>query len=233
MVAMVAIAVAGLVDAGRIIHLARFDLLADDLISGAAGLPEAEAFDATTGAIAAVSILVLVVTAIAYLAWLSRAVENAPALEAGTPPHSPRGAIGWWFVPFANFVVPYQIVADLHDRLGATMTADRARPLLLAWWLTWIGGNLLGTAAGRAGSDTIDQLRTQYLVTMVSDAINIVAAVLAILVIRRILEREEVRATAKEILEPSGGRARLTDRSVTPRSSGRSSPRSGRRTRSR
>ena len=78
------------------------------------------------------------------------------------------------------------------------MTADRARPLLLGWWLTWIGGNLLGTAAGRAGTDTIDQLRTQYLVSMVSDAINIVAAVLAILVIRRILEREEARATAKE-----------------------------------
>ena len=201
MVAMVALAVVGFVDAGRIIHLARFDPLADSLISGAAGLPEAEAFDATTSTIAAVSLLALLFAAIAYLAWLSRAVENAPALEAGTPPHSPRGAIGWWFVPFANFVVPYQIVADLHDRLGATATADRARPLLLGWWLTWIGGNLIGTAAGRAGSDTIDGLRVQYMVSMAGDALSIVAAVLAILVIRRIVEREDVRATAAEILD--------------------------------
>ena len=138
----------------------------------------------------------LIVCGIAYLAWLSRAVENAPALGAGTPRHSPRGAIGWWFVPFANFVIPYQIVADLHDRLATAVDSDRARPLLLGWWLTWLGGNLIGYGTRFTGSDSIDQLKSAITVTMVSDALNLVAAVLAILVIRRILGRETARAGA-------------------------------------
>ena len=196
MVAMVAIAAAGLLDVASIVHLTGFSQLADDVVSGAAGSAEATAFDATTAGIGGSFVLALIVSGIAYLAWLSRAVENAPALGAGTPRHSPRGAIGWWFVPFANFVVPYQIVSDLHDRLATAVDSDRARPLLLGWWLTWIGGNLIGYVTRFSGTDSIDQLKSAITVTMTSDALNLVAAVLAILVIRRILGRETARAGA-------------------------------------
>ena len=196
MVAMAALAVAGVLDLASVVHLTGFSQLADDVVSGAAGSVEANAFDATTATIGGLFAIALVVCGIAYLAWLSRAVENAPALGAGTPPHSPRGAIGWWFVPFANFVIPYRIVADLHDRLATAVDSDRARPLLLGWWLTWLGGNLIGYGTRFTGSDSIDQLKSAITITMVSDALNVVAAVLAILVIRRILGRETARAGA-------------------------------------
>ena len=99
-------------------------------------------------------------------------------------------------MPFANFVIPYQIVADLHDRLATAIDSDRARPLLLGWWLTWLGGNLIGYGTRFTGSISIDQLKSAITITMVSDALNLVAAVLAILVIRRILGRETARAGA-------------------------------------
>lgn len=196
MVAMAALAVAGVLDLVSVVHLTGFSKLADDVVSGAAGSSEANAFDATTATIGGLFAITLIVCGIAYLAWLSRAVENAPALGAGTPRHSPRGAIGWWFVPFANFVIPYQIVADLHDRLATAIDSDRARPLLLGWWLTWLGGNLIGYGTRFTGSNSIDQLKSAITITMVSDALNLVAAVLAILVIRRILGRETARAGA-------------------------------------
>lgn len=196
LVTMAAIAVAGVVDVASIVHLAGFGELADGISSGAAGIREADAYDVLTTSIGGSALVILVLAGLAYVAWLSRAVENAPALGAGTPPHSPRGAIGWWFVPFASFVVPYQIVTDLHDRLAATATADRARPLLLAWWLTWISSSLLGYGAVFAGDTTIEQLKTANSISMLSDVLHLVAAVLAILVIRRIVGREDARATA-------------------------------------
>jgi hypothetical protein len=196
LVTMIAIGLAGVIELVSIIHLAGFSGLVDDVVSGAAGAVEADRFDATTSLIAGAYVLVLIVAAIAYVAWLSRAVEDAPALGAGTPPHSPRGAIGWWFVPFASFVVPFQIVADLHDRLATASDHDRARPLLVAWWLTWLGGSFIGYATRLPGDQTVDQLKASVGIEMVSDAVTVVAAVLAILVVRRIVRREDARATA-------------------------------------
>jgi len=195
-VTMVAIALAGLVDVVSIVHLAGFGQLVDEVVNGSAGAAEADAFDAKTALISGSFVLVLIVAGIAYLAWLSRAVDNAPAIGAGTPPHSPRGSIGWWFAPVANFVVPYQIVSDLHDRLATAVDSDRARPLLIGWWLTWMGGNLAGYVTRFTGNGTIDQLKATVTVTMISDALNLVAAVLTILVVRRILSRETARAAA-------------------------------------
>jgi len=196
LVTMIAIGLTGLIEVASIIHLAGFSGLVDDVVSGAASTLDADRFDATTSQIAGTYVLALIVAAIAYVAWLSRAVEDAPALGAGTPPHSPRGAIGWWFVPFASFVVPYQIVADLHDRLATATDHDRARPLLLAWWLTWLGGSFIGYATRLPGDQTVDQLKASVSIEMVSDAVTVVAAVLAILVVRRIVRREDARAAA-------------------------------------
>jgi len=196
LVTVIAIGLTGLIEVASIIHLAGFSGLVDDVVSGAASTLDADRFDATTSQIAGTYVLALIVAAIAYVAWLSRAVEDAPALGAGTPPHSPRGAIGWWFVPFASFVVPFQIVADLHDRLATATDHDRARPLLLAWWLTWLGGSFIGYATRLPGDQTVDQLKASVSIEMVSDAVTVVAAVLAILVVRRIVRREDARAAA-------------------------------------
>ena len=193
---MIALGLAGIIEIVSIVHLAGFSALVDDVVSGAAGSADADRFDATTAQIAGVYVLVLIVAAIAYVAWLSRSVENAPALGAGTPPHSPRGAIGWWFVPFASFVIPFQIVADLHDRLATATDSDRARPLLIGWWLTWLGGSFISYAARLPGDETVDQLKAQIGIEMLSAAVTVVAAVLAILVVRRIVRREDARAAA-------------------------------------
>ena len=93
-------------------------------------------------------------------------------------------------------MVPFQIVADLHDRLATATDHERARPLLIAWWLTWLGGNFIGYATRLPGDETVDQLKASFSIQMLSDAITAVAAVLAILVVRRIVRREDARAAA-------------------------------------
>ena len=81
----------------------------------------------------------LVLAAIAVLAWLSRVVDNIPALTGKTPVDTPRAAIGWWFVPFANLAIACDIDRDAWARL-ATRPEERRATVVYAWWLIWIAG---------------------------------------------------------------------------------------------
>lgn len=139
-------------------------------------------------------LVTLVASAIAYLAWLARAVDNAPALGAGVPPRSPRAAIGWWFAPLANLWVPFTIVRDLHDRLGAP-GAPMQRALLGSWWAMWIVSNVIGNIAGRvwAAADTVDTLRSAIELDLGASVLETVGAILALLVVRAIQSREDAR----------------------------------------
>ena len=85
--------------------------------------------------------------AISWLAWLSRAIDNVPALGGGRPRGSPREAITAWFVPVVNLARPYWILRDLHDRLAVP---GRRNAPLHAWWICWLptGLNLTLIGAG-------------------------------------------------------------------------------------
>ena len=84
---------------------------------------------ATLGQLRAVT---YIASAIAFLAWLSRAVDNTPALGGGMPEFSPRAAIGWWFAPFANLIRGHQIVADLWRTAPHGVDAVRSQLMELA-----------------------------------------------------------------------------------------------------
>ena len=200
--AMLGIAGVTLVNVVEIVHYATFRGLVAGIQGGTLGVGDAEAFDSATQALSLAYLALFALAGIAFLAWLSRAVDNAPAIRAGTPPRSPRGAIGWWFVPFANLLVPFQIVADLHDRLGPR-GADRARPLLLAWWLLYIAGSYVSLLALRAGSDTIEELQSGFDRGIVVDLLLVLSGVLAIAVVGKIQRREDVRAAAVAALPAS------------------------------
>jgi len=96
---------------------------------------------------------VFLLTAIAFLAWLSRAIDNVPALGGGTPSASPRWAIAWWFIPFANLGMPYEVVRDLDARTAGDARAGHP-PLLVAWWFTFVGASVLESVVLRLGTDT-------------------------------------------------------------------------------
>ena len=183
-----------LVTVVEIAHFLTFESLVHDIQLGTAGVAEADGWDTLSATLQGLYLIVFIGCVIAYLAWLSRAVDNAPAIGAGAPEHSPRGAIGWWFVPFANLIVPYQIVTDLHHRLAVGDDVGRARGLLLGWWLVWLVSNWASWFALRIPTETVDDLRQLINVSIAVDILLVVAAALAILVVRRIQRREDARA---------------------------------------
>ena len=75
--------------------------------------------------------LITLVTMIMFLVWIHR-VFVAIRESGGTTSWSPGWAVGGWFVPVANAVIPWLTVRDALKSLG--------KPTVLAgvWWLSWL-----------------------------------------------------------------------------------------------
>jgi len=84
------------------------------------------------GGLAAFASLAGLAAAVVALVWIYRTVANVRA--TGVPmKHSPGWAVGCWFIPFANFVLPYFPMREAwtKSRLGSTA-------LLAGWWAAWV-----------------------------------------------------------------------------------------------
>ena len=163
---------------------------------------EATSYDNLTTVLAIPYIGAFLACVVAYLAWLSRSVDNVPVLTGERPSVTPGWSIGWWFIPLANLIRPYQIVRELLVRLRGSETGPTA--IVLAWWLAWIAANVASAIvniASRQPLETLDALRTWFTVNLVSDVLIIAAAVLAIIVVRRIQRHAEERATHLQLPE--------------------------------
>jgi len=99
---------------------------------------------ATFDVVSLVYLIVIVISGLVTLAWMSGATRNTLAVRPGLP-MSPLGAVGWWFVPFVSLYKPYQYVRDIWftargNTRGAGSSAEQ--PLAI-WWFTFLGGNVV------------------------------------------------------------------------------------------
>ena len=169
----------------------------------------------------ALQTIAMVVTGLAFVAWLSRAVEATPALGLGTPSRSPREAIGWWFVPIANLFIPFQIIRDLHRRvsLGRGGTG-----LIVTWWVffmvTLTFDRLLGGASGsvlnEATNDPWSTIRVFLVLTTVSEIGLAVSGVLGVFVIDGARRAQLARAAAVGAVDVSSQAVAWSAQVVSP-----------------
>jgi len=173
--------------------------LIEDARMGLLTAEEANAFDSGMAHLALWTLGVEVVTAVAFLAWLSRTVDNVPALRGGRPMVTPRWSIGWWFIPFANLVKPFQIVRDVHDRMAIGASSDGGW-IVLAWWLSWVVGRMIAAIAElvpppiNPDAINLDALGKQFSFRGIADSLTLLGAILAIVVVLRIQWRADTRA---------------------------------------
>jgi hypothetical protein len=148
-------------------------------------------------AVGLVQTILLVATAVCFIRWLRLAYRNADVLAPGLRRYGHGWAIGAWFVPVLNLWRPKKIVNDVWragDPSGAPHAA-RLPALLNLWWAGWILTSVLAQVAARLAfrQDTLEELRTVDAWYIASDATDVVVALLALLVVRRITRRLEAR----------------------------------------
>ncbi|MET9615624.1 DUF4328 domain-containing protein [Kitasatospora indigofera] len=132
-----------------------------------------------------ISLPLMVATVVVFLCWFRRCLLNAQCVAPGTQRYSAGLAVGAWFVPVAMWWIPRRVALDIW-RAG---TPAGGTWLIEAWWAAWLAKTVGGAVAARSGA-------RPYGYSVYDEVVGVVAAVLAILVIRRITERQGAGARA-------------------------------------
>lgn len=154
-------------------------------------LDQFDSFFATSGIVESV---VFVAAAIAWLVWSSRTVDNEDGLGIGPSTISPRLAMGWWFVPFANIVMPYRVHREIHDRYHGGVQAGAG--IVLLWWLVYLASAIGTNFVGRfwLAAETFPELQTGLSLWVVTDILTAISAILAIVLVQKIQRRADILA---------------------------------------
>ncbi|CAN5594710.1 hypothetical protein BH24ACI3_BH24ACI3_10620 [soil metagenome] len=147
-----------------------------------------------------------IATIVVFLIWLYRAHSNLYALMPTNLEFSSGWAVGWWFIPFANLVKPFQVVRevwwesdpDIPDAQNfLTASLHSAPTYMVLWWIFWIAGNIASNVAGRVyDPDRIDTVTSSGVAFIIAGFLMVIGAALAIYVVRDITLRQEMRAMA-------------------------------------
>ena len=107
---------------------------------------------------------------------------------------TPGWAVGWWFVPFANLVKPFQAMRELWKASGGEENWGHARTWSLIgwWWAAWLTAGVLGRIGGAVigGATTLETVRSGGRVLLLTELVVLAAAILAIVLIRSVVDRQ-------------------------------------------
>lgn len=114
----------------------------------------AEVIDPTTTVFAfayMLAFVVFIISVVVVSMWIHRAHANLFAGGVADHEYTPGLAVGWFFIPFANLVKPFQAMRELwfasrRDRWDSTNTT---RGILGWWWACWLTGNGLSNVGAR------------------------------------------------------------------------------------
>lgn len=146
--------------------------------------------------------IAIIVAAVFFLMWLNRAVKNLEPLGVREYKYTSGWAVGWWFIPFANLVMPFMVVRDLWKASVPGLTGTdwkdlSAGPLMGFWWATWIISNVaanVGIRGALMDDPSIDELQVSYWTGVISDGFTLVAGMLCILIVLQIDENQSEKA---------------------------------------
>jgi hypothetical protein len=136
-------------------------------------------------------LLTTLLTGIVFIRWLFVA-HSSDRMHPESMKHKSGWAIWGWFVPVLNLWRPFGVTIDL--RRGVLGPGVQATPLMWTWWLAWLASVVADRVAAAYWAD--DQaaglrefgrdLHKAAQADIVSSVIDIVAAVLAVLVVRHL-----------------------------------------------
>lgn len=127
-----------------------FDAIPTDPATAPAG-PPAFVFEGLGFMMAAMVAFLAVSLAQALVSgfWLMRAARNIRALGGAGFSWSPGWAIGGWFIPYANWVIPLLVIREVYkgsrpeNTHPASWQAQRVPGWVGWWWALWVGAPVL------------------------------------------------------------------------------------------
>jgi hypothetical protein len=143
------------------------------------------------------SVFLYLATVVCYLIWIYRSYSNLPAF--GNPRHhlgySAGWAVGFWFIPFANLVLPYRIVKEVWEKSTpfqrTLLGADQPPHWFPAWWAFWLLSNFIGNIYGRVALQGRADPTYVVVLGIASESTSILASIFALIIVSDIGKRQE------------------------------------------
>lgn len=146
------------------------------------------------------ALTLFVATGIVFIVWFHRLRKNAEVWAGDLQGRKPGWAIGAWFIPLANFWIPREVAADIwRASRWQPYAADGKGELALlnSWWVCWVAGTVTDFVSSRlyASATTVEAYDIATGWSLAGYALDAVAAVLAILFVRRLTSMQHAKAT--------------------------------------
>ena len=140
------------------------------------------------------SFIGLVVTVIIVGRWIYRASANAHTIAPDLTIR-PGWAVGWYFIPFANLIKPFQAMKEtwLASHYGINWQAHTPPGRLRTWWALWIITNIIGNIAFRTADKAPE---ASAICSLIQGVIEIPLSLILIRIMREI--SREQNATRNE-----------------------------------
>ena len=147
---------------------------------------------------------IYIFTVVVFLMWLYRAHSNLNALQARNLQFTPGWAVGWWFIPFANLVKPFQVVREVWWESDPDSAESepvflseslRSAPTYMGfWWAMWLLSNFAANVTSRVyDPETMDNIEIGGILFVITGILSVASAILAIMVVKDISERQTKR----------------------------------------
>jgi hypothetical protein len=170
----------------------QYDLLQTAANGGEISTESATANDTRQQMIGIIYLIAYVISAITFIQWFRRAYFNLH-LRVNYLSQTEGWAAGSWFVPIVSLYRPYQIMKELYQetkelliKKGFSINYNFASGSLGWWWTLWIINNIIGQFVFRYSmkAESIDELTTSTIASMVGDIIGIPLALITVKVIK-------------------------------------------------
>lgn len=148
-------------------------------------------------------LLLALATTVIFCMWIYRAAANVKAARVSGFTCTPAWAVGWHFVPFANFIRPYQAMRQIwnasHGDEGESPSGGNG--LLVSWWGLWsfsIAVAIVLTIAWTNATNPAKE-REALILSIFYSGINLLLYPLAFRLVDRVTATQRDRLTAAQI----------------------------------
>ncbi|GAB2779493.1 hypothetical protein GCM10027073_10210 [Streptomyces chlorus] len=177
--------------------------LMDEILGGGsvedADLTRADYLQAVGGVL---QVTLLVATAVVFVIWFYRVRRNADFFALDSCEMKSGWAIGAWFIPIGNLWLPRKVAGEVWNASTDWDSEARrtSRTPMNVWWALFVATWLVDRVAGSAYEDAASaaKLKQAAGMMMFSDVLDAVAAVFALLFVRKLTRMQLDKATARQ-----------------------------------
>jgi hypothetical protein len=148
---------------------------------------------ALSGGLAILGGLMMIATFIVFLTWVYRSIANLPALGSMNCRYTPGWAVGWWFIPIANLVHGYKIMATIWEESQPPLVNEngfylpRKSAIVGWWWALYLMTTVLSWSTRNSNASLHSILTSLTVLSM----LEIVQGVLFMIMVRGAQKRQD------------------------------------------